>query len=137
MLIQRDLRQCSLRYFRDGAQTKLAMPQKEDSHEADSTRSVHRTIHDQFTEQFFNGFVVKRWICATFLRASSPDLGEESLDAQAGDCTSNDQLLNLRSTFKDGVNLGVTVHALNVILAGVPITTKNLNCFFGYAHCGF
>jgi hypothetical protein len=30
-------------------------------------------------------------------------------DAQARDCTSNHQLLNLRSTLKDGVNLCITV----------------------------
>jgi hypothetical protein len=97
------------------------MPQKEDSHEPDSTRSVHRAVHDPLSEQFFNGFVIKRWIPATFLRAlhlktfkihlvdwqylrenstrliwlRNPVVGEELLDAQARDSTGNDYLLNL------------------------------------------
>ena len=33
----------------------------------------------------------------------------ELFNAQAGDCTSNNQLLNLRSALKDGVNLCITV----------------------------
>ena len=58
------------------------------------------------------------------------------LDSQTGNRASDDQLLNLRSALEDRVDLGVTVHALNVVLTGVAITTKNLNCFFSHAHCG-
>jgi len=69
MPIERVLRQCSRQHFRNGAQTKLARPQKEDSHEPDSTGSVHRAIHDPFSEQSHNGLVIKSGIPTTYLRA--------------------------------------------------------------------
>ena len=44
----------------------------------------------------------------------------ELLHAQARDCTSNHELLDLRSTFKDGVNLCVTVPPLSWTVITFP-----------------
>jgi len=55
----RVLRQCSLQHFRDEARTKLARPQKEDSHEPDSTRCVHWAIHNPCLQQYFNALVAE------------------------------------------------------------------------------
>ena len=55
----RVLRQCSPRHFRDEALTKLATLRKEDSHEPDSTRCVHRAIHNPGLQQYFNALVAE------------------------------------------------------------------------------
>ena len=45
------------------------------------------------------------------------------LDAQAGNRARNHQLLDLTGALEDGVNFRVAVHALDVVLARVPVAT--------------
>ena len=63
-------------------------------------------------------------------------LGAEALlDAHTGDGSGNDQLLDLTRAFKNGMNLGVTVHPLDVVLTGVAVPAEDLYCVFGHAYC--
>ena len=67
----------------------------------------------------------------------SPYLLGFLLHPHPADGARDHQLLDLRSAFKNRVNLCVTVPALDWVFACVAIATKNLNCIFGDAYCSF
>src|SRR4029453_7140915 len=56
------------------------------------------------------------------------------LDAEAGDGPADDELLDLLGALEDVVDLGVAVHALDGVLAGVAVAAQDLDGPLGDPH---
>ena len=76
-------------------------------------------------------------------RQGSDDLPPDSrcfkrflLDAQSRNRPADDQLLDLLGAFEDVVDLGITVPALDRVLAGVAVAAEDLDGSFGHPRRG-
>src|SRR4051812_35477428 len=68
-----------------------------------------------------------------YVSGFTPEL-ELLFDAEAGDGSGDDELLDLLGAFVDVEDLGVAVHALDAVLPGVAVATQDLDGSLGGPH---